>query len=74
MRQQITDVNGVTIIDDSYNASPDSMKAGIDVLCDYNNNGRKIAVLADMLELGDKSADYHKEVGGYMAEKKRLMN
>lgn len=70
MRQQITDVNGVTIIDDSYNASPDSMKAGIDVLCDYNNNGRKIAVLADMLELGDKSADYHKEVGGYMAEKK----
>ena len=66
MRQQIIHHNGITIIDDSYNASPDSMKAGIDVLCTIGKS-RKIAVLADMLELGEKSPQYHAEVGAFMA-------
>lgn len=69
MRQQISVCDEVTIIDDSYNASPASMKAGIDVLCSIDNSGRKIAVLADMLELGEKTADYHREVGAYISGK-----
>ena len=69
MRQQISRVEGVTIIDDSYNASPDSMKAGIDVLCSVDITGRRVAVLADMLELGEDAAKYHEEVGEYVAGK-----
>lgn len=68
MRQQISNSNGIVIVDDSYNASPDSMKAGCDVLCALENQGRKIAVLADMLELGENSADYHKEVGEHISD------
>ncbi|MBR1856572.1 MAG: hypothetical protein IJ803_05820, partial [Oribacterium sp.] len=58
--------NGVTIIDDAYNASPVSMKAGLDTLSQLEGN-RKIAVLADMLELGENTLDYHREVGVYLA-------
>ncbi|SFG56521.1 UDP-N-acetylmuramoyl-tripeptide--D-alanyl-D-alanine ligase [Oribacterium sp. WCC10] len=57
---------GVLIIDDAYNASPVSMKAGLDTLSQLEGS-RKIAVLADMLELGEKTLDYHREVGTYIA-------
>lgn len=67
MRQEIIRHNGITIIDDSYNASPDSMKAGIDVLCSVGRK-RKIAVLADMLELGTDSPEYHFQVGEFIAQ------
>ena len=61
-RQQIYHEHEMTIIDDTYNASPVSMIAGLDVL--YNTRGsRKIAVLADMKELGPEVARFHKEVG-----------
>lgn len=69
-RQQIHEVNGITIIDDSYNASPVSMKAGIQVLCDIPASGRKFAVLADMKELGSEASSYHREIGIFLAEKK----
>ena len=59
---------GYTIIDDSYNASPDSMKAALNVLRDIKVQGRKIAVLGDMFELGEKSREYHKDVGIFIAE------
>lgn len=59
---------GVRIIDDVYNASPDSMKASIDILSDLEGK-RKIAVLGDMLELGDYSQKGHMEVGETLAEK-----
>lgn len=70
MRQQISQVSGVTIIDDSYNANPDSMKAGLKVLADYavKTGGRKIALLADMKELGDNEVFYHEEIGEFAAE------
>ena len=54
------------MIEDAYNASPDSMKAALKVLSGME--GRRIAVLADMLELGDKEKEYHEEVGRYLAE------
>lgn len=67
-RQQIYELDGVTIIDDTYNASPDSMRAAISVLESIKANGRKIAVLADMLELGENSPTYHEEIGNFAAK------
>lgn len=70
MRQQIINKDNYTIIDDSYNANPDSMKAGLKVLADYKviENGRRIALLADMKELGaDDEIRFHKEMGEYVA-------
>ena len=69
MRQQVSKHRGITVIDDSYNASPDSMKAGIDVLFATETTGKRVAVLADMLELGENSPAYHEEVGKYVASK-----
>ena len=62
--------NRYTIFDDTYNASPDSMIASIDVLCDMDCKGKKYAVLGDMLELGEDSVSYHRQIGKYLADKK----
>lgn len=67
MRQKIREANGITVIEDCYNASPDSQKAGLNSLCKIAK-GRKIAVLGDMLELGDYSETAHRTVGEYVAE------
>ena len=57
-----------TVIDDTYNASPDSMRASIHVLSSMENvKGRKVAALSDMLELGEDEKKYHYEVGKYIA-------
>lgn len=61
MRQNVYEYNGVTIIEDCYNAGPDSMKAALDIL--KNKPKNRIAVLSDMLELGKQSPDFHEEVG-----------
>ena len=63
MRQNIMEKNGQIIIADCYNASPDSMQAGLNVLGNYLADGRKIAVLGDMLELGKMSETLHSRVG-----------
>jgi UDP-N-acetylmuramyl pentapeptide synthase len=68
MRLDIVKGKLFTIIDDCYNASPDSMKAAIDVL-DTVKGSRKIAVLGTMKELGEKSFEFHKEVAEYVKEK-----
>ena len=70
MRGEIKKTDGIIIIDDTYNASPDSMKSGIDVLLSINNTNRKIAVLADVLELGSLSGKAHTDVGEFIARKK----
>ncbi len=59
--------NQLTIIDDSYNASPESMKAALQVLSDFTpaEGGRRVAILADMLELGDYSVLFHQQVGAF---------
>jgi UDP-N-acetylmuramoyl-tripeptide--D-alanyl-D-alanine ligase len=65
-RLNIKGKNGMKIIDDTYNASPDSMRAAIDVLT-ATKGFRKIAILADMFELGENSDAFHSEVGTYAA-------
>lgn len=62
-RQNIMEKDGQTVIADCYNASPDSMRAGIGVLNTLPCSGRRIAVLADMLELGEHSDALHAMVG-----------
>lgn len=69
MRQKVVDANGITSIEDCYNASPDSMRAALKTLGTVKGN-KKIAVLADMLELGDYSKTAHSEVGCAVAENK----
>lgn len=58
-----------TLIDDSYNANPDSMKKAIDLLNSVKTKGKKIAVLGDMLELGEFARDLHLEVAEYLVGK-----
>jgi len=55
--------NGVCLINDSYNANPLSMKAAFRTVGAVKRSGRFIAVLGDMLELGEQSSDLHKDVG-----------
>ena len=69
MRQKLVKNNGITFIEDCYNASPDSMRAALKTLHDTKGN-KKIAVLADMLELGEYSIKAHSEVGKMVADNK----
>jgi UDP-N-acetylmuramoyl-tripeptide--D-alanyl-D-alanine ligase len=62
-RLQIRQVRGVQFIDDSYNANPDSMKAALRTLVELDADGKRIAVLGEMLELGEESENGHREVG-----------
>jgi UDP-N-acetylmuramyl pentapeptide synthase len=55
--------NGSVVIDDTYNANPDSMKAAIDVLAKLT--GKKLLILGDMGELGPDAKNMHTEVGAY---------
>ena len=62
-RLQIREIHGVQFIDDSYNANPDSMKAALRTLMELDVDGKRIAVLGRMLELGAESERGHREVG-----------
>ncbi len=65
LRQKIYEKNGIRVIADCYNASPESMEAALKVL--GTAEGRKIAVLGDMLELGGLAPEAHKKVGAQAA-------
>jgi UDP-N-acetylmuramoyl-tripeptide--D-alanyl-D-alanine ligase len=59
--------NGITVIDDCYNANPMSMRAALDDLAATAGEGRRVAVLGDMLELGPGEARFHAEIGAHAA-------
>jgi UDP-N-acetylmuramoyl-tripeptide--D-alanyl-D-alanine ligase len=69
MRQDIYDFNGVTIIDDCYNASLESVRAAFETLSKINKN-KKIAVLSDILETGAFAKEIHTKIGEAAAESK----
>jgi len=64
---------GAVIIDDCYNASPDSMKSALNLLYDMGKGKKKAAILGDMLELGEYSPAAHYNVGKYAAGKTDML-
>ena len=63
-------IKGITVINDSYNANLDSARLGIYNLVNIPCSGRKITVIGDMLELGDKEVEHHQKLGRYLVDKK----
>lgn len=70
MRMQIEDWNGVRILNDAYNANPDSMAAALTWLSGLDCAGKKIAVIGTMAELGEHSEHEHEEIGKLVADLK----
>lgn len=70
MRQNIISFNGLKIINDAYNASPQSMQASINVLEEISSDSRSIAILGDMLEMGEMAKELHYSVGNFIKDKK----
>lgn len=64
----LSGMNGSIIIDDTYNASPKATEHGLKTLSEIKNQGRKIAVLGDMLELGQYTRDEHYKIGKIAAK------
>jgi UDP-N-acetylmuramoyl-tripeptide--D-alanyl-D-alanine ligase len=56
---------GITLLDDAYNANPVSMRAALDALAATETDGRRIAVLGDMLELGADAIGFHEQIGAH---------
>lgn len=67
MRMNIINNSNFTIINDAYNASPQSMKSALDVLKNCSNQ-RKVAILGDMYEIGEQSEQMHREIGKYAVD------
>lgn len=73
MRQKVYEKNGMTIIEDCYNAGPESTEAALGVLASIKTSGKRIAVLGDMLELGNRSSAEHYRIGRIAAQKADLL-
>ncbi|MCL2579593.1 MAG: UDP-N-acetylmuramoyl-tripeptide--D-alanyl-D-alanine ligase [Oscillospiraceae bacterium] len=67
MRQKTVKHSGFTFIEDCYNASPDSVQAALATLGGMTGGGKKIAVLSDMLELGNTEREDHAQIGAFAA-------
>jgi UDP-N-acetylmuramoyl-tripeptide--D-alanyl-D-alanine ligase len=68
-RMLLEKIDNITLINDTYNANPESMKDALNTLNRMNANGKKIAVLGDMRELGKNSTDEHSELLNYAIDK-----
>jgi len=68
MRLQLQRVRGITLLNDAYNANPASMRAALQTLCDLPAPTRRIAILADMRELGKWTDSLHCDMGRFVAE------
>lgn len=66
MRLQIQSIGGVTILNDAYNANPASMMAALKTMMELTTDGRRVAVLGDMRELGESSDGLHREMGQFV--------
>lgn len=66
-RNELLMINKAVVIDDSYKSNPESLEASLQLLNDYQNDGLKIAILGDMLDLGDDEVNYHKQIGQFLA-------
>jgi UDP-N-acetylmuramoyl-tripeptide--D-alanyl-D-alanine ligase len=64
--QKLKSSKGFTIINDAWNASPNSVKAAIETFQDLSGYNKKLLVLGDMLELGENEIEYHKEIGRFI--------
>ncbi len=73
MRQRVVRCEGLTVIEDCYNASPDSVKAALTALGEMPCKGRRVAVLGDMLELGGISEEAHLSCGMQAAKSADLL-
>ena len=62
-RMEVREMGGATLLVDCYNANPDSMRAALETLADWPGAARRIAVLGDMLELGERAAALHRATG-----------
>ncbi len=62
-RMEVTQINGLLIINDAYNSNPDSVKLGLETIKEYKAKGEKIIVLGDMLEMGKRSKEEHYNIG-----------
>ncbi len=70
MRMQFIEIaDGITVVDDTYNANPVSMRCAVDAALQFASGRQVVAILGDMLELGDESASYHEDVGRYVADR-----
>ncbi len=67
-RQKLEEIRDILVVEDFYNAGPDSMRAALETLAEIPTKGRRIAVLGDMLELGVVSEDEHKQLGALAAK------
>ena len=66
-RFHLKEIDGILFVDDSYNSNPGSLRAALETLKGFKTRQRRGAVLGDMLELGEKSEELHRQMGGFLA-------
>lgn len=67
-RMGIEEIHGVTVINDAYNANPVSVAGALETVASMKIAGKRVVVLGDMLELGDKTEEYHEQIGRKLAQ------
>jgi UDP-N-acetylmuramoyl-tripeptide--D-alanyl-D-alanine ligase len=67
-RMGIENIQGITLINDAYNANPVSVVGALDTISSMKVTGKRVVVIGDMLELGDKAEEYHKQIGRKLAQ------